>query len=276
MPVVRVFSGLEWQTWVDQGGCVKALNPPPSLPTADTPVYNFQETPNTPAFKMLIIVPILAWVTIAKAQPPPPPNANFALGCAVWPQVCNNKCYAIFVGGAPQTTTWSGGGVNMATRRGVTGAGTEPNPCCNGRITQPPLGTCLGELGDVVPCTSPDEYPYASSDEWGNGPNNGPAFIRCTGVWENLDEGTQGLNNFVIQQPVERGGCGRTRGCRITLAFQFDNFSPPCQLRQAAQNDGHYYQYTGGAYSLYRRGTCPGGILRFELTITRWPNNWYL
>lgn len=197
--------------------------------------------------KMLVTLVLFAAAALAQN----PPNVNFMLSCGLYPQVCNNKCYAVFRGGAPQTVTWSAIS-RTATNARRTIAGTDPNPCCNGRITAPP--TCSDTDGTPTTCTSPDEYPYASTDEYGNGPGNGPTFIRCTGIDENTYEGMQDYNNGILRTPVADGGCGRQRGCRITIGFQFvDIRSDACINRGNAQNDGFYWQYNG-AYSLVPRG----------------------
>lgn len=154
----------------------------------------------------------LAFVAAVFAQ-----NVNFMLNCVQYPQVCNNKCYAIFVAGAPQTVTYSKRPAEAEQRRRT--AGTIPNPCCNGKMKAPPI--CSDPDGTEVPCNSPDEYPYASSDEYGNGPSGNPTYIRCTGIKENVYEGTQDYNNNVLSRRVADGGCGNQRGCRITLGFAF-------------------------------------------------------
>ncbi|PPJ50652.1 hypothetical protein CBER1_05264 [Cercospora berteroae] len=197
----------------------------------------------------MIIIRLIAFAAAVLAQNPP--QVNFMLSCGLYPQVCNNKCYAVFRGGAPRTVTWSGlSQAQTAGRRRI--AGTEPNPCCNGRITAPPV--CSNTDGTETTCTSPDEYPYASTDEFGNGPApNGPTFIRCTGIDENVYEGMQDYNNGILRARVADGGCGQIRGCRITIGFQFVGiYSDACINGANAVNDGHYWQYNG-AYSLVPR-----------------------
>lgn len=161
---------------------------------------------------VLVVFIYLALAVAVFAQP----NVNYALNCGLYPQVCNNKCFAIFRGGAPQTVTWSARPRESYDRR--RSAGTIPNPCCNGNMMAPP--TCSDPDGNEVRCTSPDEYPYASSDEYGNGPSGNPAYIRCTGEAENLYEGTEDYGRL-LSRPADDGGCGSQRGCRITLGFSF-------------------------------------------------------
>ncbi|KAM3419514.1 hypothetical protein BST61_g2857 [Cercospora zeina] len=199
----------------------------------------------------MLILPLIAFAAAVVAQPQPaPPQVNFMLSCGLYPQVCNNKCYAVFRGGAPRTVTWSGlTQAQTSNRRTI--AGTVPNPCCNGGITAPPI--CSNPDGTQTTCTSPDEYPYASTDEFGNGPGNGPTFIRCTGIAENVYEGMQDYNNGILRATVADGGCGQRRGCRITIGFQFVGIeSDACVNGANARNDGHYWQYNG-AYSLVPR-----------------------
>ena len=166
---------------------------------------------------MFLLVFLLTLVAATAAQTTPP-NVNFMLGCGLYPQVCNNKCYAVFVAGAPQTVTWSGASKAVVSSRRRT-AGTVPNPCCANLITAPPV--CSNIDGTEVACTSPDEYPYASTNEYGNGPGNGPTSIRCTGIEENEYEGLTDYNRNTLIRTIADGGCGRTPGCRITIGFEF-------------------------------------------------------
>ena len=112
-------------------------------------------------------------------------GVTFALTCSNYPGPCNNKCYSTFVAGKPSTFVWNGPtqAQKDANRRA---AGTIPNPCCANTITAPPL--CSLPDGGAAACTSPDEYPYASSNLGGQA--TGSAIVRCTGEAENLLEGS--------------------------------------------------------------------------------------
>ncbi|KAK3082035.1 hypothetical protein LTS18_007220 [Coniosporium uncinatum] len=117
------------------------------------------------------------------------------------------------------------------------------------RISQDPSGAI-----DV--CTSPDEYPYAASADYGNGPGNGPTFIRCTGARENSVEGSNW--SAALSRRIARGGCGNNRGvpagCLVTIGFDnIDIRSDACINKAGARNDGFYYNYNGAAYTLVPR-----------------------
>lgn len=71
--------------------------------------------------------------------------------------------------------------VTRFVRRQRKEAGATPNPCCK-QIAAP--STCYDGDGNTVACSSPDEYPYASALEGGQG-----SIVRCTGQQENTREG---------------------------------------------------------------------------------------
>ncbi|PSK53873.1 hypothetical protein B9Z65_7679 [Elsinoe australis] len=176
-------------------------------------------------------------------------SVTFTLGCVRYPSVCNHRCYSVFVAGRPQTVTWDAPtGATKTARR--TAAGAIPNPCC-GRIAAP--AACFDTNGGTVPCTSPDEYPYASTLE---SVSTSP-IIRCTGEEENVEEG----RNFgsLTQLNTAEGGCGRRGPCSINIAFSFLTADTPfCNAGGAGlPNDGFDFTLAGGTFVPARRRVEP-------------------
>lgn len=144
---------------------------------------------------------------------------TYAIDCGKFPSVCNHKCYATYVAGKPSSFIYAGplGTVVNANRRA---SGAAPDPCKPSRtkagtcrITAPTI--CYFPTGARVPCVSPDEYPYASTLLGGQG--SGSALIRCTGVKEYKQEGS----NFgaAVGRSVINGGCGKIYPCNVNMAF---------------------------------------------------------
>jgi hypothetical protein len=129
------------------------------------------------------------------------------------------KCYATYVAGKPSSFDWAGALGKTFKNNNRKAAGTVPNPCkCRkrtgtGLIAAPSV--CYDVSGSQVGCTSPDEYPYASTPLGGQA--SGSVIIRCTGENENLKEGKE--LGTLTQTGVSKGGCGNVSPCRINLAF---------------------------------------------------------
>ncbi|KAI4732790.1 hypothetical protein E4T50_16646 [Aureobasidium sp. EXF-12298] len=121
--------------------------------------------------------------------------------------------------------------VTRFVRRQRKEAGATPNPCCK-QIAAP--STCYDEDGNTVACSSPDEYPYASALEGGQG---------------SIEYGTYTKLN------VAEGGCGG-QPCRIKIAFSFVTSlsvgSPFC-VTQTGPNDGYEWTKGSGQWQLARR-----------------------
>jgi hypothetical protein len=146
-------------------------------------------------------------------------GVTHTIQCDLFPSVCNHKCYATYVAGKPSSFLYSGPLGEKAKSANRKAAGTKPNPCkCRsktgtGKITAPTI--CYHPTGARVACTSPDEYPYASTPLGGQG--SGSALIRCTGEKENTQEGQQFGN--AIGSSVVNGGCGKIYPCSVSIAF---------------------------------------------------------
>lgn len=204
---------------------------------------------------------------------------TFTLGCVRYPSVCNHRCYSVFVAGRPQTVTWDAP-TNVTKEARRRAAGAIPNPCCNGRIPRP--ATCFDTDGGIVPCTSPDEYPYASTLE---SVTRSP-IIRCTGEEENVEEG----RNFgsMTQLNTAEGGCGRRGPCSIDIAFSFltvkyatqikttnpraneISSTPFCNAGGAGlPNDGFEWTLAGGTFVPAKRSKTPSNVLTSVGKLTR-------
>lgn len=167
--------------------------------------------------KMRFLLPSLL-LNAAVAQ-----GVTFALTCSNYPSVCNHKCYATYVAGKTDIANWDAPSKALKTNRRMA-AGAIPNPCCPNaqaphQIKAPAGNSCYEPDGTRVACTSPDEYPYASTVEGGQG--TGSALIRCTGALENSKEGAD-LGGFLTRN-IADGGCGSVRGCRFNIAYAFYN-----------------------------------------------------
>jgi hypothetical protein len=162
---------------------------------------------NSYSFVMLsaIVSFLCCWISLASA-------VTYTVNCASYPDACNHRCYAIFAAGAAGTVTWdNAGGQVVDQRRAAAGATT--GVCCQGGAINAPTG-CLDQNGNPAPhgCDSPDEYPYASTQQGGAG-----AIVRCMSREQNRLEGTDFRSYQRLNIPD--GGCGDVAPCQITLAF---------------------------------------------------------
>jgi hypothetical protein len=145
---------------------------------------------------------------------------TYSIECDKYPSVCNHKCYATYVAGKPSSFDYDGPlrAQKEANRRA---SGAAPNPCKPSRtkarkcrITSPTI--CYHPSGAKVQCTSPDEFPYASTPLGGQA--SGSALIRCTGQDENNEEGSK--FGGAVARLVRNGGCGKIYPCNVDMAFQ--------------------------------------------------------
>ncbi|KAI6814022.1 hypothetical protein KC332_g4486 [Hortaea werneckii] len=102
----------------------------------------------------------------------------FDWDCSRAPACCNNACYLLYVYGTRRATlTYGGPGTSGDQRRR---SGCSRRPCANNNLP-------YGQSGNTC-----DEYPYASTNEGGQG-----ASLRCV---PSGDQNTKGLE-FEDEQP---------------------------------------------------------------------------
>jgi hypothetical protein len=142
---------------------------------------------------------------------------TFTLQCDQYPGPCNNKCYATYVVGKPSKFQYAGPLGPPLKRKNRDEAGTTNNPCTCRKVRAAFIDSpsfCYDPLGAQVDCTSPDEYPYASTPLGGQA--SGSNIIRCTGYKENTQEGRH--LSKLLGTRVSQGGCGY-KPCQVELAF---------------------------------------------------------
>ncbi|KAK4565368.1 hypothetical protein LTR86_003985 [Recurvomyces mirabilis] len=179
-------------------------------------------------------------------------GVTYTVNCAAYPDACNHRCYSIYAAGAAGTVTWDNAG-DQVIRQRRTAAGATNGVCCAGGAINAPTG-CLDENGNPAPhgCDSPDEYPYASTQQGGAG-----AIIRCMSREQNRLEGSD-FSSY-LSLATQHGGCGLNAPCQVTLTFGHLNTDTPYCLARAQQgplgpNDGFEWRIAGGAWILARDG----------------------
>ncbi|KAI7329232.1 hypothetical protein KC315_g6250 [Hortaea werneckii] len=159
----------------------------------------------------------------------------FDWDCSRAPACCNNACYLLYVYGTRRATlTYGGPGTSGDQRRR---SGCSRRPCANNNLP-------YGQSGNTC-----DEYPYASTNEGGQG-----ASLRC------VPSGDQNREGADLSAFYSSFGNAAGQGFNVFIN-QYDGI-PYCD-NLSSQNDGFQFRLENGNFNTFKRNLDAKG-LEFE------------